>query len=226
VARTFLYLAYADQLQLTLTPDVQRNDLLTHLADQEGIFRGMVLQKIQKKYDKSFQGYGDQKLQGKVSPCAAIVFERAGGMKRNIPYEMIRLRKELTSTRETLHGLEQDILSQHDQAKAQAAFNKWNDALVALEETYLSPSFRYASAGRKLQTSLSMAPLATDVIAIGAQPNDPTKWTQAFLDLPFDKLKLFLGRRTLLDLYHVLQPPSLLRLRPLLVQLFGESILW
>jgi hypothetical protein len=227
VARTFLYLACADELGLALTPDVQRNPILAHAADQEELFRGRILQVLRQKYRDFFDGYGDPKLRGKVSPCAAIVFQEAKGKKSRIPWEMKRLRKELASTRENLRTLEHEILSnQDDPYKQQEAFNKWNKIVDDLERNYLKHSFWNVSAERKLLSFLGLASQhMQNVVGIIAQPHDPTKWARALSDLPLDVLTHSLRRRPLIDLYHALQPPSLLALRPLVVSLFGGQVL-
>jgi len=228
IARTFLYLACASQLGYVLTPDVQRHPILAHAADQEEFFRGRILQVLRQKYKDFFDGYGDPKLRGKVSPCAAIVFQEAKGKKSSIPWEMTRLRGKLTSTRDSLRTLEQEISSnQDDPYKQLQAFDKWNKMVDDLARNYLKPSFRNLSTERKILSilNLSSTPMK-DLVGLAAQPHDPTKWAQTISDLPLDKLVLSLKLRPLIDLYTVLQPSSLLSLGPLVVSLFGEQVLY
>jgi len=227
VARTFLYLACADELGHVLTPDVERNPILAHVADQEEVFRGRILQVLRQKYKDFFDGYGDPKLRGKISPCAAIVFQEARGKKSSIPWEMKRLRNELASIRDSLRILEQGMHSDQDNPfKQRDTFDKWNKIVDDLERNYLKPSFWNVSTERKLRSLLGLAlPQMKNVVGVIAQPHDPTKWAQALSDLPFDKLEQALRKRPLLDLNHVLQPPNLLALRPLVVSLFGEQVL-
>ena len=170
VARTFLYLACADQLNYVLTPDVQRHPILAHAADKEEIFRGRILQVLRQKYEDFFDGYGDPKLRGKVSPCAAIVFQEANRKKSSIPWEMTRLREKLSSTRDSLRALEQEIASnQGDAHKQREAFNKWNNMVDDLARNYLKPSFWNLPLERKMLSILNLAsPLMKDVVGVTA----------------------------------------------------------
>ena len=183
------------------------------------------MQVVRERYANFFGGYGDPKLRGKVSPCAAIVFREARGQKSKIPWEMKRLRKELSSTRESLRTLEQEIHSnQGNLYKQQEAFNKWNKTVDELAHSYLKSPWN-VSAGKEVRTLLSLAPQLLDVAALITQPLDSDKWKKVVEDLPVDQLKQFFRRRSIIDLYHVLQPPSLLELKPLVVSLFGEQVL-
>jgi hypothetical protein len=232
VARTFLQLAYADCLNLALTPDVQRNPILQYAADREEVFRGRIVQVVREKYADFFGGLGDPNLRGKVSPCAAIVFSRAlrkdesgnkTGNKSRIPYEMMWLREQLTSTRKSLRTLEQEIYSNQDSYKQREALNKWNKTVDELAHSYLETPWN-VSAGKEVRTLLSFAQPLLDIAALITHPFDSDKWKKVVEDLPVTQLEQFFRQRSIIDLYDVLQPPSLFDLKPLVESLFGQQV--
>lgn len=170
VARSFLYLACADELGFAFTPDVQRNQILTYAADREEVFRGKILQVLSQKYKDFFGGYGDPKLQGKVSPCAAIVFQQAKGKKRSIPWEMKRLRQELALVRARLRILEQEIRSnQSDPYKQREALEKWNGIVDELARSYLQSPWN-VSTGKAVRSLLSLTSPLLKVVDLITHP--------------------------------------------------------
>lgn len=229
VARTFLYLACAEEYKLALRPDIVRYPVLSKVAAMEGQFLSRVV-KILKEHYADFVPYGNQELRQIVSPCAAIVFQRAGRDKGKIPYEMMKLRNELDSTRKHLHELEGEIFDPSAD-KARAASEKWDAIMKELASSFLSKStFRTAWLGEKvkrLRRLLSVS-LLKDVSAVGTNPVDIGAWIQLVLDLPSEKAVQLLARGPIMDLYRMLTPRQLYnpaKLNNLVVPLFGEQVL-
>ena len=81
VMRTFLYLAYADAERLNLTLDSNRQPISSRLLEGEAEFRSRVLARLGKAY-RSTPGAADLKSRRRLSPFAAIVFQRARPHKR------------------------------------------------------------------------------------------------------------------------------------------------
>lgn len=229
VARTFLYLACAEEYKLALRPDMVRYGVLTKVAAMEGQFRSRLVKVLKERY-ADFVLYGNQELRQKVSPCAAIVFQRAGQDKGNIPREMMKLRNELASTRKHLHELEGEIFDPSAD-KGRAASEKWDDIMKELAESFLSKAtFRSAWLGEKVKRlrRLLGVSLLKDIIAVGTKPVDVGAWIQLVLDLPSEKAVQLLARGPIMDLYRVLTPRQLYnpaKLSNLVVPLFGEQVL-
>ncbi len=229
VARTFLYLACAEEYKLALRPDIVRYPVLAKVATMEGQFRSRLVKILKERY-ADFVPYGNQELRQVVSPCAAIVFQRAGQDKGKIPHEMMKLRNELDSTRKHLHELEGEIFGPSAD-KAKAASEKWDAIMGELARSFLSKStFRTAWLGEKvkrLRRLLSVS-LLKDVSAVGAKPVDVGAWIQLVLDLPSEQAVQLLARGPIMDLYRMLTPRQVYnpaKLNNLVVPLFGEQVL-
>ncbi len=229
VARTFLYLACAEKYPLALRPDGVRYPVLKKVAATEGQFRSKLVNTLKERYT-DFVPYGNQELRQRVSPCAAIVFERADRDKGNIPREMMKLRKDLASTRENLRKLEGEIFDPSAD-KGRSASEKWNEIMEALAKSYLSEStFRNAWLGEKIKRfrRLLGVSLLKDLGAAVTKPTDVGAWIQLILDLPSEKAVQLLARGPIMDLYRTLTPRLLAnpaRLNDLVVPLFGEQVL-
>ena len=97
LARTFLYLAYADSYRLPLTSDTARVPVLEGAVHTERNLRQRLLKRLNERSQETLltDDFGGLDLTRNITPLASVVFERACPDKRNIAKEMQRLREEL-----------------------------------------------------------------------------------------------------------------------------------
>jgi hypothetical protein len=214
VMRTFLYLAYSDAERLNLTLDSNRQPISSLLLAGEAEFRSRVLTRLRDAY-RSTPGAADLQSTRRLSPFAAIVFQRARPHKHRLVYEMEYLRKELANVRIELRSMEATLFQ--TDVDARRATSKLNRALAEIDR-------RFATQGH--QVSLGEATrFASDAVEIVAAPQNPVGWVKAVFGLPKDILDRWLAQRTLLSV-HALRDalPASESLRSAVHELFGDLV--
>jgi hypothetical protein len=211
IMRTFVYIAYADVQRIPFTPDTTRHSIVDGIFTEEDQFRGR-LQSILKSV-VSETTPGDKALLRRIPPIAAVLFERAQ-TRCDIAKELIKLRKELTSLRDTLKKLEHKLYYESRDTAMKAA-EKWNRAVEEVERNFgLEP--RFIAGKMALQLGMQLG----DVI------DNPTKfksWWSAITELPSEVIKRLISRHTLIEL-HRLRPelPASEKLRKTIRKIFRD----
>lgn len=214
VIRSFLYAAYSDVSGLILIPDSARCTILGTIVSGERQLRSKLLEKMAAGSD-TLETPKDVNLK-RVSPLAAIVFERAKPDKARIPAEMDLLRAELAPVRERLRAAENKIFFGKGAEVADATI-EWNLVIDELgrhfgNEPHLISLDGILRFGRDLG----------DVVDSSAKPK---AWIAALLGLPFDILRRIIARGPAIELHELQHDlPGAGRLKQSILQLFGSNI--
>jgi hypothetical protein len=152
----------------------------------------------------------------RVSPLAAVVFERAKPDKKRIAAEMDLLRAELAPLRRRLRGAEDKIFSGKG-TEVTDAVNDWDLVVDELGRRF----------GREphLISLDGILRFGRDAAEVADSVSKPKAWMAALLGLPFDVLRRIVARRPAIEL-HTLQReiPGSGRLKRVLLELFGSDI--
>lgn len=217
LVRTFLYLAYADASGLAYTPDLSRSSVSGAVCDAEEVFRDRLLtaMKASWKGDAEFvdPSVDRLQLQRRISPLAAIVFERAYPDKNRIVGELENLREELKETRLKLRSAE-DRLLRRSRKERQEAEREWNALFAEVESTY----------GQEAQlTSLkSIIRFTSSLVEAPEDPSNYAAWAAELLKIPGEIVAKLLRKRTLVDVHRLHRDlPAPGRLRDAVHRLFG-----
>lgn len=127
LARSFLYFGCADVLKVGFTPDSARQPAFCELLRNEGRVAERLLKVVKSACAPEEYPPEYALLRQRVTPFAAIVFERARNKYRIVP-ELEQLRLDLTDVRAHLVKLEQKILmadSGEQEAEARLACNTY-----------------------------------------------------------------------------------------------------
>jgi hypothetical protein len=212
VLRTFLYLAYADVKHLPFVPDAARRPIMQSVVREENQFRERLRSELKKVVSETTPGVVPHLR--KVSPLAAIVFERSRGRRYRLVPEMVKLRTELKPLRTALSDLEHSMLYAPSRDEAMNAKGKWERALREVQRNFgdepgLLSGENALGFGQRLSEALDA-------------PQSFSAWFGAIIKLPVEALSRLVARRTLVDL-HRLRPdlPSSGRLYSAINSLFG-----
>lgn len=209
LVRTFLYLAYADINQITLTPDSTRAKVLDPIARSERKLRQLLLEKIKDEFQKnSFAD--DVNIKRRITPLASIVFDRAS-KPQNIAREMVKLRYDLAPMRERLAKVESRLASGSRKDELAVA-REWSRVFEEIEKVY----------GRgegllSLESTLAFAELAGK---FAEKPSSPETWAK-MLALPVNVIRRMVSRLPAIEI-HRMQFPSSERLQRVVHKLFGD----
>jgi hypothetical protein len=214
--RTFLYSAHADTLQVTLTADSVRSDILELMSKKEQTLkqtlRERLLTTLGEAFGKQPRLY-DSGLTRRITPLSAIVFERAGSEKKQISRELLKLRNELSPLRERIREAEKSIFG--SAADERSAYNKWEGAFKEIERKF--------GDGEGLVTirgALSMAESAADMVA---EPYKPKGYVKAIREVPLEIAFRMFSRRTATEIHRLKRDlPASGRLARTASRLFGE----
>ena len=212
LARTFLYLAYADIHRLPLTPDQTRTRILEPIVQSEKQLRKMLLEKLGGEFEKNYFA-ADTRIKRNITPLASIVFERAYPEPKNIAKEMVELRYDLATLRERLSKLD-TLLENGTRADELSAARKWNQVFQEIEK-----AFGVGQGLVSLENTLTFAEAAGKV---AEKPVSPASWVKA-LTLPVEVVRRMLARLPVVEI-HGLQFPSAARLQTVANRLFGEIL--
>jgi hypothetical protein len=213
LVRTFLYLAYADALKITLTPDAVRTPVLETVLEKEDSYRADILSRFKDKWEK-YPSRGEVELRRKVSPFAAVVFNRAES-KGDIPQEMAKLRYETEALRKDLQKVEDQALWWTSRDEAIRAERKWNEVLTEIEMNFGSDP-RLVTIKRGLN-------FAESVGGVVEKPHSPKSWIQTITGPVYDIVKRFVARGPAIEIHALksrLQSPN--QLRKDIDRLFGK----
>jgi hypothetical protein len=191
VIRTFMYLSYAELAKLPFAPDSTRSNLVDAALRREGDLASELRSRLAQQW-QHFPAQGDVDLRRRVSPFAAVVLERCKGSRKAIPWEILTLRDELRSVRESLGELEHAILFGIRQ-KAVKAEAKWNGVLKEVGRSY-GPSPDLVN----LASGLALAQSAADVLD---KPTSVSAWAGAIAALPVTAAARYFRRRPVAQLY-------------------------
>jgi hypothetical protein len=211
--RSFLYLAYSDVNGLPFTPDAVRGVVLNKIIKKEQALRSRLMVKIRESGSTNLVADSFD-LTRRVSPLAAIVFERAWPKKNNIVSEMITLRNQLSGLRERIRVIEQGLLFANSSEEKRLS-RKWESIFNELERAF--------GKGEGLLTIKSGIGLAEAVGKVVDDGHKVSSWTKLLLGLPVETAERMLARRPLVELYQLRRAvPSSSRLRKAVDRLFGE----
>jgi len=208
IARTFLYIAYQEVSGLVFVPDAVRESVIEDVVAMEDVVRGKLLAalKVQETHASDVR---------RLSPLAAVVFERASHRSRIIQ-EMKRLRDELAPLRERLRKAERKIFYGKG-TKVGAAKAEWE--MVAAE---LKKSF-----GDQPQVIClrSILRFGSDAGELADEPLKAKSWMTLLLGLPFEAASRLLSRRPAIELHHLRREmPGSIRLWESVQRLLGPHI--
>jgi hypothetical protein len=219
LVRTFLYLAYADASGLAYTPDLSRSSVSEVVCDAEEVFRGRLLVAMKASWERDTElvdpSIDRLHLQRRLSPLAAIVFERAYPDRNRIVGELEDLREELKETRGKLRSAE-DRLLRRSRKERQEAEREWNSLFAEVEKTY----------GQEAQlTSLkSIIRFTQSIVEVPEDPTNYAAWAAELLKIPGEIVAKLLRKRTLVDIHRLHKDlPAPGRLRDAVQRLFAPQ---
>jgi hypothetical protein len=211
LARTFLYLAYADIHQLRLTPDQARTRAYEPIVRSEQHLRQMLLKKLGEEFEKS--SFSDEEVRRNITPLASVVFSRSRSDPNNIAEEMLRLRRELTPLRERLGEVEQTLESGTRDSELAIA-RKWKLVFQEIENKFGEGAGRVS-----VENILALAEAAGK---FAEKPKSPGTWAK-LLNLPVDIIRKIVARRPTVEI-HRLEFPSSVKLQKTALDLFGKVL--
>ena len=211
--RTFLYLGYADAMRVTFTPDIARSSVARAILRVEEEFRVKAINRIRQQWE-DYPDSSDAELQRRVSPLAAVVFDRAYPDKTRIVPEIHQLRLQLEPFRERIRKTERQILygTRDNAVKARL---KWDQVFEEISKSF----------GKEPQliTIRRAIDFSRPVAGISAQPSNYKSWVDALLGLPFEVLSRVLDRGPAIELHRLRKKlPATGALRNALHGLFGD----
>lgn len=213
LVRSFLYLAYADVSKLAFTPDAARCPVVDAVLTREEEFRTKLLKGLNEPWTS---GMGDKELMSRVSPFAAVVFERAGKNKQRVVPEIRKLRDDLKDDRSHLLSLEDKILwGSH--AERLDATKKYNQVITELVSSFgvsnpLEITFKF------------ILDMASDIGEVADDPKKVSSWAK-LITLPDHIVKRITARNTSVGIHRLIQNPNLPapeKLRSTIFHLFGD----
>ncbi|MFT4120225.1 hypothetical protein [Bradyrhizobium sp.] len=207
--RTFLYLAYADVNHISLLPDETRASVLQPIVRSERQVRRQLLDRLDQAFQANY--LGDEEVRRNITPLASVVFDRAGSNPDNIPDEMLRLRRELSSLRERLREVEK-LLETGLRSDELQAIQKQDAILKEIERTH--------GTGEGLVSLESTLAFGEAVGKVVEKPANPATWFKP-LTLPVDVIRRVFSRRSAVEI-HRLQFPATSRLQAAALKLFGN----
>jgi hypothetical protein len=213
LVRTFLYLAYADALKITLTPDAVRSPVLETVLAKEESYRADILSKFKGQWE-TYPTRGEVELRRSVSPFAAIVFNKAAS-KSDIPQQMAKLRYETEALRKELQKAEDKALWWTSRDEAVRAERKWNEVLAEIEVNF--------GADPRLVTIKRGLNFAESVGGVIEKPHSPKSWIQTITGPVYDIVSRFIARGPAVEIHALksqLQSPN--ELRKDIESLFGK----
>lgn len=191
--RTFLYIAYADLSDLSFTADWRRAKVVGLLLQREDDLASKLRQSIHQAYASTAAG-GFRDIRKRVSPIAAVVFDRASKNGTSIASETRAMREELSQFRTTLRDAQEQLkYGTHDEALL--AETKWNNAIEELQRAYGSEP-DILTVRKLISFGPELARIADDASKYGS-------WTKALLTLPLEVASRIIARRTVVDLHQL-----------------------
>ena len=201
--RTFLYTAYADVNELPFTPDLIRSSFLNKVIQSEN--------KIWKKLTVAMQAHGIRKdianslqrsfekrsadssfgIARKVSPLAAIAFDRAKKDRREVFPQLLRLRSELKKVRARIRELELTILYGIGRSEVRAR-QKWQRAIQEIEA-----EFGPGKGSVRFDSAPAFGEAISDAID---HPESPASWVLGFGQIAARPIAKFARRRAVFQL--------------------------
>jgi hypothetical protein len=208
--RAFLYLAYADVMRMPFTPDGRRARILAEIIRPEDALAAQLANILRTQYAEGLKNF--QNIRKRVSPMAAVVFDRANGDRRKVAAEMQRLRDELAGLRDRIR---------HDEYKmwfgsfrdAQRAERKWQLAFAELGQSY--------GAEPDILTVHRALNFAENIAHVVDEPRKAKSWATSLLSLPAESIRRLLSRRPLVEIHRLRnQIPAGGRLDKAVIRLF------
>jgi hypothetical protein len=214
VVRSFVYLGYSDVTGYVFVPDAVREPVLGAVAATEGELRSKLLKTISRS--AAARMTANVKALSRVSPLAAVVFERSKPDRKRIVRELKALREELTSLRERLGSAERKIFYGVG-AEPVEALNEWKRVNRELKRRFgdephlvsLEQVFSFGKSGAK----------AID------DPLKPGSWLELLIGMPYTVAKRTILRRKAVELHRLHREiPAAGRLYESINALFGSRI--
>jgi hypothetical protein len=210
VVRSFLYLAYSEITGYLLVPDATRIPVIGGAVAAEQEVRQQILQTLQKTSSGARTA-----LTERVSPFAAVVFQRAEGNRRKIPAQMDLMRAELAPLRRRLRSAEQKIFYGEGDEVADAV-NEWDRV-----NKEISRSFGTEPHLISVEGILGLGRTGADAVD---SPLKAKSWMSLLLGLPADVLSRVIARRPAVELHRLRRDrPAAGRLELSIRALFGRG---
>jgi hypothetical protein len=191
VVRSFLYLAYSEITGCLLVPDATRVPVINDMVAVERDIREKILETLQETWTGHVSAITER-----VSPFAAIVFERAEGDRRRIPQQMDLMRSDLATLRRRVRRAEQKLFFGKGDEIADAE-NTWRKANEEIKRSFGSEPH--------LVTVDGVLSLAKTGAATIDSPTKVKSWMSILLGLPVEVLRRVAARRPAVEL-HRLRP--------------------
>jgi hypothetical protein len=217
LARTFLYVAYAESYHIPLTSDTTRVPILEAAVHTERNLRQQLLKRLneQSKEGLLTDDFGGVELTREITPLASVVFERAYPDKKNIAKEMQRLREQLAPIRVRIADAEMNFNRGSRQQEIEVD-KKWQKVFDEIERQF--------GKGEGLLKLSSLLGFSEAGVGAYLKPGDPKGWFK-LIDLPLEVVRRIHARRAVVEL-HRIRPeiPSSGRLWDIVTRLFGDQL--
>lgn len=214
VVRSFLYLAFGDLNGLVFVPDAVRTSVVKQVVVGEQELRARLVQAVSQAASPLMVPGGISF--SRLSPLAAVVFERAQPDKRRIAAEMDLLRAELAPLRTRLRKAEHAIFYGKGAEVADAA-RKWKAVSDELRQSF-GEEPHLVSLDGFLDFGKDLGKVATD-------PKKPSAWTKSLLGLPVNVIRRVLLRRKAVELHQLRREvPAAGKLQNSIERLFGSKV--
>jgi hypothetical protein len=215
LVRSFLYIGYAEVNDLVLVPDAIRSSVVDGVVSAEDEVRIQLLQSIASTPGGATTTAAHQGLR-RVSPLAAVVFERATPNRQGIADVMDNMRSELEPLRKRLREAEDKIFYGKGNEVTDAV-SWWGMVADELGKTY--------GTDPHLVSLESVLRFGGNIGDLADEPTKSKTWMAVLLGLPFDILKRVILRRPAIELHRIKRDlPGTSRLKAAVVNMFGADI--
>lgn len=215
LVRSFLYLAYAIEKRLVLTPDSARALVLGEIAKKGTELRERVLLALQEGWKVRQSLLDDEEVENNTTPLAAVVFERAYPDRRRIVPEMRNLRDELAPFRNRLRPVEEKLLYGTG-PKPTKAEEKWSGVIEEIGRAFGKEPY--------IVRTKAVLDLSTSAAKVIDEPKSYESLVSLLVKQPVEMLQRFLARRPAIELHDLIGSlPATEAVRLSAYRLFGVS---
>jgi hypothetical protein len=223
LARTFLYYASSDQLEIPFTPDTTREPLLSKILAHEELLRERILSALKSSYE-NFPVHGERRLRRQIPPFAAYVFRQASlhegstfAKRRNILREMHRLRHEIAPVRNALRSTEEGALRRSSRDELIKSEGAWFDAIASIKK-----EFGHSPEVVTVKRGLGFG---SNILSTLITPWNPAAWASLLSGAGFEMAQDIMSRGPVIAIHKLRsQLPGPAELRQALNKLFPEGL--
>ena len=191
--RTFLYLAYSDAFRIPLTVDNGRQAVVDSILEREDTLAGNLLSTLKKAYASHGHAMYTSVRQ-RVSPLAAIVFDRAATARSSVAEEMQTLRAELAPLRTEIRVAEYAMLNgSYDDE--QEGIIRWQRVFEELKRSYGDEPALVTA-----RSALNFGENAAKLVDDGGKAES---WLKTLLSLPANVISRIVARRPVIEIHRL-----------------------